>query len=101
VLGEDLDSVSLACRLLDTQEHLGKVALSKFLQESILLLENASVPCPGVSEDESGFVKYRNFIMFLELPALVSPDQSFVDKGAIAREILENSYGIVAFVLRE
>lgn len=38
-LGEDLDGIALARRLLDTEVNLGEVTLAEFLERGVLLQE--------------------------------------------------------------
>lgn len=83
-LGEDLDGVPLARRLLDAEVDLGKVALAKLVEEAVLLMKGTRLPALRVSEDEAGFAVDRNLVLILKLAALIPANESLVDIGAIA-----------------
>lgn len=98
---EDLDGVLLTRGLLDAKEHLGKVTFAQLLQQCVRLVERARLPTLRISEDEAGFVKDSNLILFAEFSPLVSADNSLVDKGAVAGQIFDNGHRVAALVLYE
>jgi hypothetical protein len=101
VLGEDLDSVSLAGRLFNTEIDFGKVALAKLLQKRVLLQEVACLAGLGVAEHEARLAVDGNLILLLQFATLISADNGFIDVGSIAREVFDDRNGVVALILGE
>jgi hypothetical protein len=60
------------------------MALPELLSGRILLQESASQTALGVPENESGLVEDCNLVLLLQLSSLISADDCFVDKGAVA-----------------
>lgn len=74
------------------------MSLTQLLQWRILLQKCASRTALWISEDETRLVQNCNLIVLLELSPLVPSYYAFVDKCAVAREVLENCNCVGAFV---
>lgn len=77
------------------------MAFAQLLLHGILLPEPVCVALERVSEDKAGFVENGDFVAFAQLASLVPSNQRVVDKGSVARQVLEYGDSITAFLLSE
>lgn len=84
-----------------TQVNGCKMPFSKLLEDPILLPETVCVSGLRVPENKTRFIQDTNLVAVLKLAVLVSPNDSVVDEGAVAGQILQHCDNIALFVLRE
>ena len=75
------------------------MALAKLLKDSILLAKAIGVTVLGVTKNESCLIQDSNLVCFIQFPSLVSANDRFVYKRAVAGEIFQYGDRITVLVL--
>jgi hypothetical protein len=77
------------------------MAFPKLLQDPVLLTESIAVPILRVVEHEPCLIEDGYLVCVFELTTLVPSNDGLIDKGPVARKILNESYGLPVLVLIE
>ena len=77
------------------------MALAKFLNDFVLFVKRACFTVLRVSEDVPRLIEDSDLIVVFELPPFVPANKRLINEGAVARQVLQNSNGLVAFVFLE
>ena len=96
-----LDGILDASATLDTEVDGSEMAFAELMEDSILLPESVTLTIAAVVKEAARFIEYRYSISILQFSSLVASDDSVINEGPVARQILENGYRLTIFILVE
>ena len=77
------------------------MAFAQLFLQRIQLSEAVCIAPERITENVTGLVEDGNFVAFVQFASLVSSDQGLIDKGSVARQVLEHCNGITTLLLGE
>jgi len=98
-LFKPLDGILDACATFDAEVDGSEMAFAELVENSVLLPESVALTIAAVVKEAAGFIEYRYSISILQFSLLIASDDSVIDEGPVARQILENRYGLTILIL--